>query len=70
MEKENVLMDLKSESSSFMVHDYTPKNTILSNILGSEKSSLIKDENFEYNSHKYYDLKEGTPSANAESWFG
>eukprot|EP00833_Pecoramyces_ruminatium_P004403 jgi/Orpsp1_1/1178435/evm.model.c7180000065288.1 len=69
MEKENVTMDLKSECSSFLVQDYTPKNTLLLNMSRSNKSSFKKDEKYEFNAPKYYDFEAGTPGTNVDSWF-
>jgi len=70
MEQENVTLDLKSEPSSFLVQNYTPKNNILSTMSGSNKSSFVKDEKYEFNAPKYYDFEAGTPSTNVDSWFG
>jgi len=69
MDNKNVGLGIKSEPSSFLVQDYTPKNTISINRTGS-KSSFIKEEKYEFNAPKYYDFEAGTPSTNVDSWFG
>ncbi|ORX51840.1 hypothetical protein BCR36DRAFT_350870 [Piromyces finnis] len=65
---DNKNKDIKSEPSSFLVQDYTPKNTISLNKSGS-KSSFVKEEKYEFNAPKYYDFEAGTPSTNVDSWF-
>ena len=69
MNKETVGLDIKSEHTSFLVQEYTPKNTVSLNTTGS-KSSFVKEEKYEFNAPKYYDFEAGTPSTNVDAWFG